>query len=68
MTDKEMRPIKKDALKEGAANLCPFLGFVDDPETAISYPSRMNCCNHARPVVTVAMDYQREMCLTGMFP
>jgi len=62
-----MRPIKKDALKEGTANLCPFLGFVDDPETAISYPSRMNCCNHARPVVTVAMDYQREMCLTGMF-
>jgi LysM repeat protein len=52
---------------DGDSNLCPFLGFLDDPETAIAYASKMNCCNHARPVVPIALDHQRRFCLGKNF-
>lgn len=67
MTDKRSQQEKSDNTRDGNGNFCPFLGFIDDPETAISYPSKMNCCNHARPIAPISMEYQREMCLTSLF-
>ncbi len=47
--------------------MCPHLGVHDDKETAISYPSELNCCYHARPVTYVSIDHQRRYCLSENF-
>lgn len=47
--------------------LCPYLGFCDDPETALSYPSQHNCCYHAKPVAIVNLNQQRQHCLNGKY-
>ena len=47
--------------------LCPFLGFSDDRDTALSYPSQYNCCYNAKPVVPVSMYHQRCFCLSKEF-
>ncbi len=57
----------KDTGKKTRGLTCPFLGFNDDPETAISYPSKYNCCYHARPVRSVSLKQQSEYCLTGEY-
>jgi LysM repeat protein len=67
MAENKGRQEEPASVRDGNGNICPFLGFIDDPETAISYPSKMNCCNHTRPVTPVSMEYQREMCLTSRF-
>jgi hypothetical protein len=43
--------------------LCPFLGFCDDRDTALSYPSKFNCCYKSKPVVPVSFSHQRTACL-----
>lgn len=67
MADKTLRQKKEEKTLEKNPGFCPFLGFADDPETAVSYPSKMNCCNHAKPVVPVASEYQYKYCLTRQF-
>lgn len=47
--------------------LCPFLGFCDDRDTALSYPSKFNCCYKSKPVVPVSFYYQRTTCLSNGF-
>jgi LysM repeat protein len=47
--------------------ICPFLGLVDDPHTAISYPSPKNCCTHARPVMPINRAHQEHLCLSKNF-
>jgi len=44
--------------------LCPFLGFCDDRDTALSYPSKFNCCYKSKPVVPVSFYHQRTSCLS----
>ena len=56
-----IQPINLDPKSEG---LCPFLGFRDDQDTALSYPSQYNCCYKAKPVVPVSMYHQRSFCLS----
>lgn len=48
--------------------LCPFLGFSDDPSTALSYPSQDNCCHKAKPCMSVALAQQRRHCLSVDYP
>jgi hypothetical protein len=55
-----MHPMNIDPKLEG---LCPFLGFCDDRDTALSYPSQYNCCYKAKPVISVSMVHQRRYCL-----
>jgi hypothetical protein len=43
--------------------VCSFLGLGDDPATALSYPSSLNRCFHARPVLPVKLEFQRNYCL-----
>ncbi len=44
--------------------MCPYLGVREDKETAIAYPSELNCCYHARPIGYISFDHQRRYCLT----
>jgi hypothetical protein len=48
--------------------ICPFLGQRTDPETALSYPSPLNCCTHARPISAVEWGHQEEFCLASKYP
>ncbi len=45
------------------AQVCPFLGLGDDPGTALSFPSSHNRCFHARPALSVKLEFQRAYCL-----
>jgi hypothetical protein len=47
--------------------ICPYLGQRTDPETALSYPSDLNCCTHAKPAAAVEFDHQEEYCLTDKY-
>lgn len=43
---------------------CPYIGFEDDPETALAYPSPYNYCYHSKPISPVNLTHQRKVCLT----
>jgi len=53
--------------KERETRICPFLGFEDDPETALAYPSPYNFCYHAKPISPVSLVHQRNICLAGEY-
>lgn len=46
---------------------CPFLGFEDDPDTALAYPAPENFCYHCKPIAPVNLAHQRSVCLTRDF-
>lgn len=57
---------KKD--RKGKESLfCPFIGFEDDPSTALAYPAKYNFCFHAKPVAPVNLAHQRDFCLSEKF-
>jgi len=67
----EMLTGESDSSKEkmgGETKICPFLGFEDDPETALAYPSPYNFCYHCKPISPVNMIHQRDVCLVGDYP
>lgn len=67
----EMLTGESDSSKErmrGETKICPFLGFEDDPETALAYPSPFNFCYHCKPISPVNMIHQRDVCLAGGYP
>lgn len=45
------------------AQLCPFLGLSDDPQTALAFPSAWNNCHKVRPPQSVSSSHQRKHCL-----
>ena len=47
--------------------ICPFLGQRDDKDTALSYPSVLNCCSHTLPVTAIDFEHQEEFCLSAKF-
>jgi LysM repeat protein len=55
---------EKREKKRKESLFCPFIGFEDDPSTALAYPAKYNFCFHARPVSPVSLVYQRNKCLT----
>ncbi len=48
-------------------HLCPFLGLTDDPDTALSYPSAINRCHHAKPIAPINREHQVNACLNSNF-
>jgi len=54
---------KKDR-KRKESLFCPFIGFEDDPTTALAYPARYNFCFRAKPIAPVSLIQQRNKCLT----
>lgn len=46
-------------------NRCPYIGLVDDPNTALGFPSRGNLCYRAQPHSTIKGSHQVRFCLTG---
>ncbi len=40
------------------------MGLKDDPATALSFPSLNNCCFHAKPAISVKLEFQRSTCLS----
>lgn len=48
--------------------ICPYLGQRSDPETALSYPSGLNCCTHTKTAASIPLGHQEEYCLTTRHP
>lgn len=44
--------------------VCPYLGSLDDPSTARSFVTNLNCCHHVRPATAVKPEHQHVYCLT----
>lgn len=65
MSDQDALQNKNPQKRTDAQAICPFLGFNDDPATAISYPSNYNFCFHAKPVKTINLGHQAGFCLTS---
>jgi hypothetical protein len=55
------------ALTAWEAGNCPYLGVAEDAQTCLAYPSRWNVCHHARSSLPVHLEYQRQVCLSGVF-
>jgi LysM domain len=51
--------------KEKLTKVCPYLGLLQDSQTALSFPSGSNLCYHAKPMASPSMEYQRLVCLNG---
>ncbi len=49
--------------KEKLTKVCPYLGLLQDSQTALSFPSGSNLCYHAKPLASPSMEYQRLVCL-----
>ena len=47
--------------------ICPFLGFEEDPSTALAYPTKYNYCYKAKPIAPVSLAHQRLRCLTDSY-
>lgn len=47
--------------------ICPFLGFEDDPSTALAYPANYNFCYKCKPIASVSLAHQRNRCLTAEY-
>jgi len=45
--------------------ICPFLGQKSDPDTALSYPSELNCCARSKAAAAIPLGLQVEYCLTS---
>jgi hypothetical protein len=43
-------------------DLCPFIGFPQDSQTALSYPSSWNICHHTKPAGTPNLHFQLSFC------
>jgi hypothetical protein len=43
--------------------ICPYLGSIDDPDTAHSYPCAGNRCFHSKVMALSRLDYQGSICL-----
>lgn len=58
---------KSAEIKGKESGFCPFIGFEEDPETALAYPAPYNFCNHCKPIAPVSLGHQRSACLTREF-
>jgi LysM repeat protein len=47
------------------ARVCHYLGLLEDSKTTLSFPSNSNLCNHAKPLASPNLEYQRLVCLKG---
>lgn len=45
-------------------NICPYLGFDRDPNTAMAFPSRQNICHKIESPGIPNIDYQSRYCLS----
>ena len=54
--------------EENKSRVCPYLGQVDDSDTAYIYPSQWNRCCLTKPEKQVGLEYQGEYCLTDKHP
>lgn len=46
---------------------CPHIGFKDDLQTTLSYPSIRNYCHLCHPTVVPNFSHQREFCLASRY-
>ena len=53
--------------KKRESLFCPFLGFKDDPSTALAYPAGHNYCFKSNPISSVSLEHQRKSCLTETY-
>lgn len=53
--------------QEASVPRCPKLGFDDDPANSFSRPTRLHCCFATGTSMPLALDQQRELCLTSKF-
>ena len=48
------------------SHTCPYLGFTQDEETAMAYPSGDNICHHIKPARTPSESHQEKFCLSPL--
>ncbi len=63
---RDVLPMKEE--KNWKNSLCPYLGQRSDPGTALSYPSVLNHCYHAKSVAAIDLGHQEGFCLTTIYP
>jgi len=49
------------------SSVCPFLGLIDDPETAQSFASPNNYCFQTKSALPVKLEFQRAYCLSNNY-
>src|SRR5262249_49841321 len=59
-------PLQSD-VAAAAHGRCPKLGFEDDPTSAFGRPTRLHRCFAAGAPMPLALDQQRELCLSDHF-
>jgi hypothetical protein len=59
--------VNKDQTASVAVERCVFLGLLEDPQTALGFPSIWNYCHKARPAGSVALAYQRDFCQAAAY-
>lgn len=53
--------------EQKTSQLCPYLGFSQDEQTAMAYPSGDNICHHVKPSRTPTESYQEKYCLSPLY-
>ena len=53
--------------QENLGSYCSYIGLLDDPQTALSYPSEWNVCHRASPAYTPNLEHQRMYCLMALY-
>lgn len=51
--------------KERPTKVCPYLGLLQDSQTALAFPSASNLCYNAKPLASPNLEYQSSFCLKG---
>jgi len=46
---------------------CPYFGCLQDSQTMLTYPSIMNRCHRARPIVSPIFTHQTQYCLSNQY-
>jgi LysM repeat protein len=44
--------------------ICPYLGLMEDGQTALAFPSDWNNCHRCKPLASIRLDHQRNYCLS----
>jgi hypothetical protein len=58
---------RQDTAAASLPGVCPQLGFEDDPNNSFGRPTRLHRCFAAGAPLPLALDQQRELCLTDQY-
>ena len=66
-----MRPaqplVQPEMIKNEIEPICPYIGILIDPQTAIAYPAEGNYCHRVLPAIPPNYEHQKAYCLSKSF-